>query len=34
MLSHAPMSAPQINLINFNIDALMQTPQFLYLWAP
>ena len=33
-LSQAPMSAPQINLINLNIDALMQTPQFLYLWAP
>lgn len=28
------MSAPQINLINLDVDALMQSPQFLYLWAP
>jgi protease-4 len=27
-------SAPQITLINLNVDALMQSPRFLYLWAP
>lgn len=32
--AQARMSVPQINLINFNVDALTQSPQFLYLWAP
>lgn len=32
--AQARMSAPQINLINLNVDALMAAPQFLYLWAP
>jgi len=32
--AQAHVGTPQINLINFNVDALMQSPQFLYLWAP
>lgn len=32
--AQSSMTGPQINLINFNIGALLGAPQFLYLWAP
>jgi protease-4 len=32
--SRAASPGTQINLINFDVDGLMRSPQFLYLWAP
>ncbi len=34
LYSRAPAAPPQINLLNFNLDAVAKTPSFLYLWAP
>lgn len=32
--AQARLQAPQINLINLNVDGLLPSPRFLYLWAP
>jgi protease-4 len=34
LATQARASTPQINLINVDVDTLMQSPRFLYLWAP
>jgi protease-4 len=34
LYSRAPAAPPQVNLLNFNLDALARTPSFLYLWTP
>lgn len=34
LYARASFGAPQINLLNFNLEALPRTPSFLYLWSP
>ena len=32
--SRASVSAPQVNLVNFDLGSLSRSPQFLYMWLP
>jgi protease-4 len=34
LYARGTLGAPQVNLVNLNLDALPHTPSFLYLWAP
>lgn len=34
LYARSPLGAPQINMVNLNLEALPRTPSFLYLWAP
>lgn len=34
LYARSPLGAPQVNMVNFNLEPLPRTPSFLYLWAP
>jgi protease-4 len=34
LYDRSSLGAPQVNLLNFNLNPLPRTPSFLYLWAP
>lgn len=34
LYARSPLGAPQVNLVNVNLESLPRTPSFLYLWAP